>query len=337
MRIDSATLRAAFPVELTKIAQGNQPPTYTELDLLQCQCNQNAISVPSNGGDGAFGHAALVMAEADYLALTKQTAWTPPVNPPDQPTITSGASAAMIAETTRVHKAEQINFQTAHATSTAIASQIQEAVPDVYLRALKRKGLGYANVAPRAMLAHLWKRYGDITPEELGANLKRMCIPWHPPTPIEALYNQLEDGMIFAEAGKEPIQVSHALRLGLDNIHATGLFEAACRDWRLSADEKTMLSFQTRFRQADADRRLTATTGTAGYHGPGANAALGTPPTNGVPPNATTYCWTHGHSRNLSHTSQTCLARADGHQEGATASNTLGGNTKVWTAPKQNK
>jgi hypothetical protein len=43
----------------------------------------------------------------------------------------------------------------------------------------------------------------------------------------------------------------------------------------------------------------------------------------------TVYCWTHGVTPNLRHTSSTCEHRDDGHKEGATKDNKMGGSTKV--------
>jgi hypothetical protein len=39
------------------------------------------------------------------------------------------------------------------------------------------------------------------------------------------------------------------------------------------------------------------------------------------------YCWTHGHTTNISHTSTTCNRRDEGHQATATAAHSMGGNT----------
>ena len=43
------------------------------------------------------------------------------------------------------------------------------------------------------------------------------------------------------------------------------------------------------------------------------------------------YCWLHGYSGNLTHTSQSCVTRAEGHQETATHANKLGGTDRIWT------
>ena len=58
------------------------------------------------------------------------------------------------------------------------------------------------------------------------------------------------------------------------------------------------------------------------------------PPAPGGPPPALTYCWTHGSSINIKHTSSTCKNKAEGHQDNATTENKMGGSEKIWTGPR---
>ena len=44
------------------------------------------------------------------------------------------------------------------------------------------------------------------------------------------------------------------------------------------------------------------------------------------------YCWSHGTSSNIAHTSATCCSKLNGHQYAATETNKLGGSTQVWLA-----
>jgi hypothetical protein len=44
----------------------------------------------------------------------------------------------------------------------------------------------------------------------------------------------------------------------------------------------------------------------------------------------TSYCWTHGHTTNSSHTSASCQKKADGHEVTATKTNTMGGLAHVY-------
>ena len=128
--------------------------------------------------------------------------------------------------------------------------------------------LGYSNVTCQELLQHLWTTYGTIPQQELDANTSRMNAPWHPPTPIESLWMQLDHGSTFAAAAGEPIPVSMVIRTGYNLLFATGLFDIACREWSLTPPATvTLASFKNHFLQADLYRRQLLTTRSAGYHG----------------------------------------------------------------------
>ncbi len=57
-------------------------------------------------------------------------------------------------------------------------------------------------------------------------------------------------------------------------------------------------------------------------------AGGGRPPKIRQPPHPGNYCWTHGHCNCKEHTSATCLHKAPGHRDEATAGNTLGSSEK---------
>ncbi len=47
-----------------------------------------------------------------------------------------------------------------------------------------------------------------------------------------------------------------------------------------------------------------------------------------IPAHPGNYCWTHGHRISKEHTSATCVRKATGHRDDATAANTLGRSKK---------
>ena len=48
-------------------------------------------------------------------------------------------------------------------------------------------------------------------------------------------------------------------------------------------------------------------------------------------PRVPSYCWTHGHTTNSSHTSALCKKQADGHEVTATKTNTMGSSAHVYS------
>jgi RNA-splicing ligase RtcB len=163
-----------------------------------------------------------------------------------------------------------------------------------------------------------------------------------------------------------PIEDPTLVFIGYGHIHATGLYDIACHEWRkLPTDEQTMATFKSHFHNAVKEQKLTMAA--AGFHS--ANAATITsaaekalkdevaklkadlkaalkkkianartpaprrPAFNSnpnQPPPPTSYCWTHGTSMNLHHDSGTCERQAPGHQHDATEDNKMGGSTFVY-------
>jgi hypothetical protein len=362
----AANITQSFPITtITPIADTHTRPSYASLRIAQTELNGNAASVHSNHGGGEHGHLALTVPTAELLALTNNIPFDIPENPPAQPVHPAAATGPMIAEINRQHVESKLIFKTYHEVDQALHKQILTSVPDVYIRALKHATTGYGNVTSLQLLTHLWSNYGTITQTELDANQTRMQIPWNPPTPVEALFNQRTEGVAFAAAGNEALSDTQVIRIGYDLISQTGLFEMPCREWRQkAAGDKTMTAFQAHFRDADLDRMSTATAATAGYHHaanhvathPSTNqtptnaqliatavqtqvttalAAMQIAPTapNTAPPGQRSYCWTHGGTRNTRHNSQTCNWPAPGHKATATAANKMGGSTRKLGQP----
>jgi hypothetical protein len=215
------------------------------------------------------------------------------------------------------------------------------------------------------MLQHLITTYGTLTIIDRNKNLQRLLTPWSPPSPIEDLFKQLSDRARFAKDAAEPIPDTQLARYDYNLLHDTGLFPEGCREWRLlPVADQTHARFVSHFTAQNRERLDNApTSAAAGYHGLAAavshhppppdlpslvqelqalrtslaklkyaTPAVATPSVTPVTPSpALSYCWTHGSSKNLEHTSATCKGPAPGHQHLATATNKLGGSNKIWT------
>lgn len=355
MTTSSSKIADSFPVKtLTPIATSLTKPTYASLQIAQLQLNGNATSIASDSGDGILGHLQLTIKPAAYQAASQgNVPFIAPVNPGAAPVHGNGATGAQIAETNRQWKEDRTIFRLYHEVDKALRNQVIDAVHPHYIRALHDNLLGYGSLTCLQLLDHLWTNYGTITQDELDQNVVRMTQAWSPPTPIETLFTQLDDGIIFATAGGEVPAEKAVLRMGYNVIEANGLFDLPCTKWRteVAIAEKTMANFKKHFRAADIDRNRNMTAGNSGYHGSNkataqlivepqvnmadviaqaiaaANAAVAVS-------DATSYCWTHGTSKNVNHTSSTCKNKSDGHKDDATSSNKMKGSDKVW-GPKK--
>jgi hypothetical protein len=260
-----SSLIESFPMpKLSSIADARTRPSYTTLRRIQTEINGNAASVPSDGGGGLNGHLTLTITPEAYLLLAG-VAYNPPALPP-APVLPAFSSPAEVSFATRRYEEAKTVFHTYHAVDTALKHQIIKSTPPLYIAALQSTTTGFGNVTTLQLLAHLWRGYGDITQTELGANAARMAAPWNPPTPIESLYQQLQDGMEFAAAGGEPMATNTILRIGYTNIANTGLFDVGCREWRNNdKTTRTFASFQAHFTSHENDR-IDTTTSSRGYH-----------------------------------------------------------------------
>jgi hypothetical protein len=135
---------------------------------------------------------------------------------------------------------------------------------------MKNPVTGFGNVTCLTLLTHLRNNYGNITEQELEANILRMQAQWNPPTPIESLFMQIEDGVAFAAEGLDEPTKPTVLRWAYDIVATTGRYDIACREWRqFNPDPKTKnwAKFKSHFKAADRDMRSQDTTGSTGYHG----------------------------------------------------------------------
>ena len=103
--------------------------------------------------------------------------------------------------------------------------------------------------------------HGGIDDADQTINEQRMKNQWMPPTPIETLFEHLDDGRLFSAKGHEVIDDTQLMRWAYDNIKNTGLFDRDCEKWRKKPQtEKDWAAFQKFFFTADEDRKKNAPT-----------------------------------------------------------------------------
>jgi hypothetical protein len=237
-------------------------------------------------------------------------------------------------------------------------------VPSFTLPSSQRKAQPSHKFWNLALLTHLHDTYGQITEKELEQNVQRIQTQWKPPTAIESLFVQIEDGVAFTIEGQDEPTKSAILRWAYEIISQTGRFEIACREWlQMDATTKNMGSIQISFqggrqryairghhrdhmlprapmymtensavaRETDLLARLAASKQALARAlsqasiAPTVNTAANISTITPNPPRA--YCWTHGFCKNINHTCTSCLYPGEGHQVDATASNMMGGTT----------
>jgi hypothetical protein len=272
----NSSVTTNFPITvLTPIATTNSAPTFLSIRTAQKELNSNAASVHSYEGGAMHGLLCLTLTPQAYLAIAG-VPFIPPAVPPAQPMLQGLNTAAQIAQAVRQHIEDRRVFTEYRDTDKALVRLLLAAVPIQYVKALEHEDLGYSGLTCIEILTHLHAEYGQISLHDTEQNQERMNAPWHPPTPIEDLFAQLDNGVIFAVAAGEPIVDRQVARIGYNIIMRTGQFTQACREWRLKPPaEQTYAQFKIFFHRMNMDQQQTTTTTMAGFGTANATTVVG--------------------------------------------------------------
>ena len=133
-------------------------PSYESIAELELKLNTNAASVHSNRGDGKLGLLFLTVKPAVYNTQS-MVPFNPPTNPGQNPTIAAGSTGPQISEIRRQHKELMEEFNQYLQTDRALKGILIAAVDEAYIRSLRDKYIGYANVTTLDMLTHIYATY----------------------------------------------------------------------------------------------------------------------------------------------------------------------------------
>jgi hypothetical protein len=84
-----------------------------------------------------------------------------------------------------------------------LRTQLIAEVPVIYIVVLSNPIVTFGNTTTLELPNHLHDTYGGITEAKLDRNTETMKDQLKPPTSIEVLFLQIEDGVAFALAGED--------------------------------------------------------------------------------------------------------------------------------------
>jgi hypothetical protein len=191
-----------------------------------------------------------------------------PKNPGPSAAVVAGMTAAVIAETTRLHKEATQVYHTYHNVDQAIKKLIIKSFDDAYINALSDEIVGSENCTSLQLLTHLLTYYAMITPTELTHNYERLNTPYDPNQLIETLFQKIQDARAFAVAGGQPYGAAMIVNVAYTLVFNTGLFPDACWAWQSRAIAgKMSAQFKLDFDIAHREFRLTNQTAhQSGFH-----------------------------------------------------------------------
>ncbi len=245
-----------FP-ELTKL-QGE--PNANSLLTLRNELKANAKSVYSNLSDGAHGHLALVISDAQYALLTAQ-AFVRPVFPGPL-VIPAGTTAGMSTVLREEHQEAIRIFREVQGVEAALIKQIVQAVDSPYLSSLRDRSSNSLAGTVYQILDHLRNVYGRVSPqmvEDRDQALRTMA--YNTQDPIDLVFNEVEEFAEYAEMGHQALTQEQTIAKAYVILNKTRRFKQPITDWnrRLTAD-RTWLNFKIHFRQAHQEFRETTDT-----------------------------------------------------------------------------
>jgi hypothetical protein len=216
-----------FP-ELTKL---HGEPNSESLFKLRNELKANAQAVYSNLSDGAHGHLALVLSDAQYAILTAQ----PFVRPvfPGALTIPAGTTAPMATAVLKEAHQEAIRiFGEVQGVDKALIQQIVQAIEAPYLSSIRDRASNSLRDSVYEILSYLQDVYGRVSPqmlEDSDNELRNMV--YNTQQPIDIVFNAVEDYVDFADLGQQAITQQQTIGKAYVIINKTRRFKNDITDW----------------------------------------------------------------------------------------------------------
>ena len=346
----SSTAPAAFPFPHVTLTPIVGRPTEPTIKVLLREVYTNARAVPSTRGGGVNGYLGSIMPTVDYARHAGPLAdpWTTVTHPGSLLVHPDGTEAHKITADDRAYDSRLREFKESMKVQTELKQQLLAAIEPTYVQELASEDFGYADVTPRALLAHLQQWYSEVEPEELERNRATLQSTWNVDEPIENLWEKVISARQFAARHGDPISELTALHLLLTSLESTGVFTDACDKWRdLPSFGKNIASFRVHFDQENKTRLRKLTAQQGGFHGANvattranaataAAAAAAASTTTGTPvvivgETRMYYCHSHGLGWNPNHTSPKCSNKKEGHKDDATINKMQGGCNTIMT------
>lgn len=260
--------------------------------------------------------------------------FTAPTQPDDNPQIAPHATSGDVAMATRKHDAAMKEWDTYNNTIKALLTQLIKAVPRHLIAELADGDGDFTDRLPHETLDFLWKNHGTITPAMLKKNMNELKQPnWKLTDPITNLWAHTKKCTDFADEGKEPTAETIVVRALEKVFKDSGAFELDIHTWEnRKLKKRTLDKFKIFFAKANQIRAQKATAASEGCAGAAATPAAVTPSKSSTIVQKKTntnmqHCWSHG--LNDSHDSPACNGKADGHEDGATVNDMMGGNNMI--------
>jgi Sec-independent protein translocase protein TatA len=243
--------------EYPELAKVHGEPDSESLYKLRNELKANAQSVYSNLSDGAHGHLALVLSDAQFALLTNQPFVRP--NHPGTLIIPANTTGPM-ATTMKEEHHEQIRlFREVQGVEKALVQQIVQAIEAPYLAAIRDRNSNSLMGTVHEILEHLQTVYGRVSPQMLENREQELRnMTYNTKYPIDVVFNAVEDYVDFAELGQQPLTQRQTIAKAYVILNKTRRFRNDITEWnRLPENGKKWVNFKDHFRRAHQEFRET--------------------------------------------------------------------------------
>ena len=99
-----------------------------------------------------------------------------------------------------------------------------------YLKGQKNRHTGYSTVSLLELNTFLYDNYIIITPTDLEDNDVRIREPFDTIKPIENIFEQIEETVEYADAGRAQYNTNQAISRSYLLVQNTGIYAYTCRE-----------------------------------------------------------------------------------------------------------
>jgi ribosomal protein L32 len=262
VQIQNEIARKVAEKEVTKIIG---QPANQSIDLLEQELTVIAASIRSPQGDS--GHAGMLMEEADYMAaFGVAVPFVAPNNPGTYPVgpFPNGTRKEREAEHEKLIEV----YETYLGVGDGLKTLILRAVDEDYILELKNEIIGYLQVTPKQMIAHLRTRWGSADFVDKCTLLNELNSPWNVAEVPTAHFNRVEKAIKQLARVNVPWPLEASMNSTLKAFKDSGDYDPAVREWEAKPEaDKTWanLKIMVSNEYSKFHRQNTATAKSVGY------------------------------------------------------------------------
>ena len=206
-------------------------PTFASLHKMLLELKANAVSVPSTLGGGAHGFIGVILSGPTYATLAPMTPFVIPGHTGPL-RVVHGATQYEIALAKTMHEESTQTFQTYQLVQRALVQQVLEAIETKYLSSIRNRVTGQVPAEIRALVLHLFRIYGKITPQQLRGKREAVeQMDYKIDEPIAIIFDAIEDLVEISELPGSPYTADQVVDIGYIVLSKNRIFRSDIRKW----------------------------------------------------------------------------------------------------------